>query len=101
MTESGNPETTGPTNPTRPTADDCSHALEQMYAFLDNELDTASSDAIRHHIAACEPCLDAFDVEQAVKLLVHNRCGGDVAPSHLRAKVVTQITTTRVEYRRR
>jgi mycothiol system anti-sigma-R factor len=83
-----------------PTKDDCTHALEQMYSFLDHELDTASSDAIREHLAACEPCLEAFDVEQAVKMLVHRRCGGDVAPSHLRAKVIASITTTtRVEFR--
>ena len=74
--------------------DECAQALEQMYAFLDNELDTASTDEIRHHLAACEPCLDAFDVEQAVKALVRRCCGGDVAPSDLRSKVMMQITTT-------
>jgi len=43
----------------------------------------------------CEPCLDKFDVEEAVKSLVHRRCGGDVAPSHLRTKIVTQLTVIR------
>ena len=28
---------------------------------------TASGDAIRQHLADCEPCLDRFDVEQAVQ----------------------------------
>ncbi len=43
--------------------DDCEHVLERVYEFLDNELDSASGDAIRHHLAQCEPCLDRFDVE--------------------------------------
>ena len=47
------------------------------------------------HLAACEPCLEQFDVEQAVKTLVSRCCGGDVAPDHLRAKVMMQITVAR------
>ena len=75
--------------------DDCEHVLERVYEFLDNEIDAATSDAIRRHLAMCEPCLDRFDVEEAVKSLVHRRCGGDVAPSHLRTKIVTQLTVLR------
>jgi mycothiol system anti-sigma-R factor len=62
--------------------------LERVYQFLDHELDTASSDEIREHLARCEPCLDRYDVEQAVKTLVSRTCGGDKAPSHLRSKVL-------------
>ena len=75
--------------------DDCNQVLKQVYQFLDNELDTASGDAIRAHLAACEPCLDRFDVEQAVKALVHRCCGNDRAPETLRAKIMLQITTVR------
>ena len=75
--------------------DHCEQVLERMYEFLDNELDTASGDAIRHHLAACEPCMDQFDVEHAVRSLVRHRCGGDVAPNHLRGKIITQLTVIR------
>ena len=75
--------------------DHCEQVLERMYEFLDNELDTATGDAIRHHLAACEPCLESFDVEQAVRTLVRRRCGGDVAPTHLREKIVMQLTIRR------
>ncbi len=71
--------------------EDCAHVLERVYAFIDNELDTASGDAIRQHLSDCEPCLDKFDVEQAVKNLVARRCGGDTAPTHLRDKVLSQL----------
>ena len=75
--------------------DDCEHVLERVYEFLDNEIDAASSDAIRRHLAMCEKCLDQFDVEEAVKSMVHRCCGGEVAPSHLRMKIVTQLTVLR------
>jgi mycothiol system anti-sigma-R factor len=75
--------------------EDCAHALKHLYRFLDNELDTASADAIRLHLAACEPCLDRFDVEVAVKSLVHRRCGGERAPAELRAKILVSIATVR------
>lgn len=81
--------------PTDESFDDCEQVLERVYEFLDNEIDAASGDAIRRHLAMCEPCLDKFDVEEAVKSLVHRRCGGEVAPSHLRMKIVTQLTVLR------
>ena len=78
------------------TDDDCSRALKNVYAFLDHELDTATGDEIRRHLAACEPCLDRFDVEQAVKALVHRSCGNEHAPAELRAKVLIRIATVRI-----
>ena len=61
---------------------------------------TASGDAIREHLADCEPCLDQFDVEQAVKALVHRCCGNDRAPETLRAKVMLQMTTVTSDHHR-
>jgi mycothiol system anti-sigma-R factor len=75
--------------------DDCARVLKQVYQFLDNELDSATGDEIREHLAACEPCLDRFDVEQAVKSLVHRCCGSERAPEALRAKIMVQIATVR------
>ena len=46
--------------------DDCEQVLERVYEFLDNEVDEATGDAIRHHLAMCEPCLERFDVEARV-----------------------------------
>ena len=77
------------------TFDDCEQVLKRVYEFLDNEIDAASSDAIRRHLAMCEPCLDKFDVEEAVKAVVHRCCGGELAPSYLRTRIVTQLTVLR------
>ena len=72
-------------------ADDCAKALSLLYEFLDQELDAADADEIRHHLAACEPCLDTFDAEEALKNLVRRGCSGEAAPEHLRAKVIAVI----------
>jgi len=74
-----------------PPSADCEQMLDRVYQFLDHELDTATSDEIRDHLAQCEPCLDRYDVEQAVKTLVHRSCGGDRAPGHLRTRVLSQL----------
>jgi anti-sigma factor (TIGR02949 family) len=75
--------------------DHCEQVVERMYEFLDQEIDTATGDAIRQHLAACEPCMDRFDVELAVRTLVRRCCGGEVAPSQLRSKIVSQLTVIR------
>lgn len=81
-----------------PTKAECDHALSRMYEFLDREIDTASGDQIRQHLSECEPCLDQFDVEQAIKALVHRHCGNDLAPSHLRMRIVTQLEVVRKQF---
>ncbi len=83
------------TDSNHPTESECEHVLARVYEFLDHELDDPSGDAIRQHLVDCEPCLDRFDVEQAVKALVNRCCGNDVAPEHLRAKVLTRLTVVR------
>ena len=80
---------------TEPTKIECEHVLERVYEFLDHEVDTATGDEIRRHLSDCEPCLDRFDVEQAVKALVHRSCGNDRAPASLRLRIVQQLTVSR------
>ena len=81
----------------RPSKEECAHTLERVYEFLDHELDTASAETIRHHLAACEPCLDTYDMEHMVKSLIRRSCGGDVAPAQLRTRVMISMTTLRRE----
>ena len=75
--------------------DYCELVAERMHTFLDNELDEATGDEIRAHLVACEPCLHRLDVEQAVRAVVRRCCGDEVAPAHLRTRIVTQITVIR------
>jgi len=65
-----------------------------MYEFLDGELADADSDTIRRHLADCEPCLDHFDVETAMRALVSRCCRSEVAPASLKAKIEVILRTT-------
>lgn len=78
-----------------PTNAECQHVLDRVHAFLDHEVDTATGDEIRAHLTECEPCLDRYDVEQAVKSLVKRCCGNDKAPDSLRVSIMTTISVTR------
>lgn len=76
---------------------DCENALEQVYAFLDHELDVDSATLIRQHLAACEPCVDTYDLELMVKSMIRRSCGGELAPAELRERIVVSLTTVRRE----
>ncbi len=75
-------------------SDECLHALAKLYEFLDHEVSEAEADEIRLHLDACEPCLDCFGIEEAVRAMVKRSCTGERAPDTLRLRVVTQITTS-------
>ncbi len=75
--------------------DYCELVVHRMHEFLDNELDEATGDDIRAHLAACEPCLHRYDVEQAVRTLLRKTCTSEVAPAALRTRIVTQLTVIR------
>lgn len=72
--------------------DDCAKALARLCEFLDNELDSADADEVRAHLAACEPCMDTFDAEDALKRLVKRGCGDVRAPEHVRVRVMSVFT---------
>ena len=76
-----------------PTPEECSQVLGRLYAFHDHELSDAEADLIRDHLLACEPCLDRYDVERAMRLLIRRCCGAERAPETLRLRIRTQITT--------
>ena len=80
------------------TSPECAIALERLYQFLDHELDDADADAIRAHLDACEPCLDAYGVEEHIRTLVRRCCTASKAPDALRVRV-TQVTTMTVVVR--
>ena len=76
--------------------DDCAKALEQMYSFLDAELDSASSRRIQEHLDECGPRLQHFDLERVVKQLVVRSCGNSHAPEELRVRVLSRIRDVQV-----
>ena len=76
---------------------DCSQVIEQVYLYLDGEIDDDGRAKVRQHLDECAPCLRKFGLEQDVKALVARCCGGDVAPDGLRERLVVRLQQVRVE----
>jgi mycothiol system anti-sigma-R factor len=74
---------------------DCAKALENLYLFIDQEIDSASSTEIQAHLDECSACLGEFDLERVVKSVVSRSCS-EVAPEPLRQKVLVSIRTVQV-----
>lgn len=79
---------------------DCEKALENLYLFIDQEIDTASCAEIQSHIDECTDCLSEYDLERVVKSLVSRSCS-EVAPEPLRDKVLFSIRTVQVQIEKR
>jgi mycothiol system anti-sigma-R factor len=76
----------------------CRDALERMDEFVDGEIPTAESDEIASHLADCPPCMRMFALEQLLKALVARSCA-DSAPPQLRARVVANLLSVRIQVR--
>ncbi len=79
---------------TEPRASDCGEVLAHLYAFHDHELTAEEADEIREHLMACEPCLDRFQVEDALRTLIRKCCGQARAPESLRVRVTASFSRT-------
>jgi mycothiol system anti-sigma-R factor len=75
---------------------DCAEVLENLFLFLDHEIEDASYAEIREHLDECAPCLAKYNLEQVVKALVARSCR-EPAPPTLRERVLYQIRTVHVE----
>ena len=76
---------------------DCSEVLDQVYAYLDGELDEDRCADIRQHLDECHPCLEEYGLDQVVKQLVAKHCGCDPVPEDLRSKVLARIAEVRAD----
>lgn len=75
---------------------DCTEALSRLFEFLDQEIDESDGDRIRQHLADCEPCLSAYDVEDHLKKLVRRSCS-EAAPAELHVRIRQQLTVLRMQ----
>ncbi len=80
-----------------PHDEDCREVLDEVYAYLDKEVTRMDVERIKHHLAECAPCLQQYDLEEALKALVRRSCH-EPAPETLRVRIMTQITEIRVSY---
>ncbi|MDU7361017.1 MAG: zf-HC2 domain-containing protein [Propionibacteriaceae bacterium] len=66
--------------------DECVEALQRVHAFLHDELVDADADAIRHHLHACERCMENFEIESTINEMIR-RATLCKAPASLRIRV--------------
>lgn len=76
---------------------DCRAVLEEVYLYLDGEMDSSRFSLIREHLDDCSPCLRLYGIEQDVKTLIARCCGNDPAPEQLRARVLMTLQSVRIE----
>jgi mycothiol system anti-sigma-R factor len=76
---------------------DCSEVIEQVYLYLDGEIDDVARHKVREHLDECAPCLRQFGLEQDFKALVARCCGGDIAPHGLKERLIVRLQEVRVE----
>ena len=75
----------------RPVAgSECDDAIAQLYVFIDGELTADKRDAIKAHLDACGPCLDAHDFEDALRKVLADKCR-DTVPDGLRERVAAAL----------
>jgi mycothiol system anti-sigma-R factor len=70
--------------------DDCNETLRELYLFLDGQLTEDDRTHIQAHLDDCSPCLEAFDFEAELRLVVRNRCS-DAVPESLRERIARAI----------
>jgi len=75
----------------------CAEVIEQVYLYLDGEIDDAGRRKVRDHLDECAPCLRQFGLEQDVKALVARCCGGEIAPDGLKQRLVVRLQQVRIE----
>ncbi|GAA4900259.1 hypothetical protein GCM10025789_18310 [Tessaracoccus lubricantis] len=69
--------------------DECVQALARVHAFLHNELVEADADMIRHHLHACERCMENFEIESTITEMIQRSQPQQSAPSTLTARIQT------------
>jgi mycothiol system anti-sigma-R factor len=62
---------------------DCEEAIHTLYHFLDGELTIERRLEIQQHLEGCSPCLEAFDFEAELRLVIARKCRDMVPPSLL------------------
>ena len=69
---------------------ECEEALRTLYSYLDGELTSEKRTVIQHHLSECSPCLQAFDFEAELKIVIARSCR-DQVPESLRQRIADAL----------
>jgi len=64
----------------------CQEALEELYVFLDGELTADKREHIRVHLDDCTPCLEQYDFEAELRVVISTKCK-EAVPEALKEKI--------------
>ena len=65
----------------------CKETMARLQTFLDRELSDAEVLEVRKHLEACPPCLNHYQFEEHLKVLVRTRGCPETAPASLRERI--------------
>lgn len=69
---------------------DCRDVLEQLYEYIDGELDEETVRKIRKHLKLCKKCYPRYDFERAFVNFLRDH-GRICAPPELRRKIFATL----------
>ena len=68
----------------------CQEALQELYTFLDGELTVEKREHIRVHLDDCNPCLEAYDFEAELRIVISTKCK-EAVPESLKENIRAQL----------
>ena len=78
---------------------ECQEALDTLYRFIDGELTEQRRRQIQDHLDDCPPCLDKFDFEAVLKVVIAQRCR-ETVPESLRLRIAISLQDASASFRR-
>ena len=79
---------------------DCSEVLAEVWLFLDNECDQERRALLAQHLDECSPCLAQYGLDEKLKKLLAAKCGGEHAPTTLKARLREKLWSAVLEQAR-
>ena len=75
---------------------DCEQALAEIYTYLDGELTEEKRTQIAAHLEGCNPCVEVYDFEAELRMVVSRRCHEEV-PDTLRVRIAEKLRILSIE----
>ena len=71
---------------------DCEQALSEIYTYLDGELTDEKRTLIAGHLEACNPCIEVYDFEAELRVVISTRARNESVPETLRLRISEKLT---------
>ena len=74
--------------------EDCQDAIRELYTFLDGELTAERREAISGHLDGCHACLEAFEFEAELRVVISHHCR-ETVPEALKERIAMLLAGDR------